>query len=199
MAFTPQPGEQFTIRRKVLKLFGAAFHIYDGNNTIVGFCKQKAFKLREDIRIYTNESMTTELVTMKARAIIDWSSTYDVTMPGGIVMGSLRRKGGTSTFIRDEWMIFDATGAQVGTVIENSGFLAIARRYIDYVSIIAPQSFKMARTDGSVVANLRQHFNPFVYRMGVSVSKDLKVYEPLDEMLVLAAACLIAAIEGRQG
>jgi len=199
MAFTPQPGEQFTIRRKVLKLFGAAFHIYDGNNTIVGFCKQKAFKLREDIRIYTNESMTTELVTMKARAIIDWSSTYDVTMPGGIVMGSLRRKGGTSTFIRDEWMIFDATGAQVGTVIENSGFLAIARRYIDYVSIIAPQSFKMARTDGSVVANLRQHFNPFVYRMGVSVSKDLKVDEPLDEMLVLAAACLIAAIEGRQG
>ncbi len=199
MAFTPQPGEKFTIRRKVLKIFGAAFHIYDGNNTVVGYCKQKAFKLREDVRIYTDESMNTELVTMKARAILDWSSTYDVTMPGDINMGSLRRKGAASTFLRDEWMIFDPKGVQVGAVKENSGFLAIARRYVDYVSIIAPQSFTMTRTDGSVVATLRQHFNPIVYRMGVSVSKDLKVDEPLDEMLVLAAACLIAAIEGRQG
>lgn len=199
MAFTPQPGEQFTIRRKVLKLFGAAFHIYDAQNALVGYCKQKAFKLREDIRIYTDESMSKELIIIAARAIIDWSATYDVTMPGGLVLGSLRRKGTASMFIRDEWMIFDATGTQVGTVTEKGGFMAFARRYIDYVNIISPQSYTMARMDGSAVAEFRQHFNPFVYRLGVAVSPDLKVDEPLDEMMVLAAACLIAAVEGRQG
>lgn len=56
MAFNIQPGEAYTIRRKVLKLFGAAFHIYNPAGAVVGFCKQKAFKLKEDIRVYTDET-----------------------------------------------------------------------------------------------------------------------------------------------
>ena len=36
---------------EVLKIFGAAFHIYDPHGALVGYCKQKAFKLKEDIRM----------------------------------------------------------------------------------------------------------------------------------------------------
>lgn len=83
MALDIKPGEQYTVRRKVFKFFGAAFHVYDPAGRIVGYCKQKAFKLREDIRIYTDESCTSELIVIKARSIIDFSSTYDVTLPDG--------------------------------------------------------------------------------------------------------------------
>ncbi len=54
MKFNIEPGEHYTIRRKVLKIFGAAFHIYDPHGNLAGYCKQKAFKLKEDIRIYTD-------------------------------------------------------------------------------------------------------------------------------------------------
>ena len=198
MAFVPAPGEQFTIRRKVLKLFGAAFHIYDANNNVVGYCKQKAFKLKEDIRIFTDESMSTELIRIAARSIIDFSSTYDIINPDGSVAGSMRRKGMSSTFLRDEWLLFDAKGNQVGTVKEDGSVMAFLRRYVDWVSLLSPQSFTLTRSNGSVAATLRQHFNPFVYRMGVAMSQDFDPNEPLDEMVVLAAACVIAAIEGRQ-
>ncbi len=48
----PQPWDlpTYRLRRKVLKLFGASFHVYDGER-VVAFCSQKAFKLREDIRL----------------------------------------------------------------------------------------------------------------------------------------------------
>lgn len=199
MAFIPAPGEQFTIRRKVLKLFGAAFHIYDANNQVVGYCKQKAFKLKEDIRIFTDESMSSELIRIAARSILDFSTTYDIINPDGSVAGSLRRKGMASTFLRDEWLLFDAKGQQVGTLKEDGSFMAFLRRYIEYVNLFSPQSFTLMRSNGTTAAKFRQHFNPFVFRLGVTMSTDFDPNESLDEMVVLAAACVIAAIEGRQG
>jgi uncharacterized protein YxjI len=197
MPLSPKPGEQYVIRRKVLKLLGASFHVYGPSGSVVAYCKQKAFKLREDIRLYTDESMSTELMRLATRQIIDFGATYDVTTPEGGVVGSLRRKGLKSTFLRDEWLVFNPAGKQVAMIREKgSGVAAIARRFIDLASVLFPQSFDVTRTaDGTALALYRQHFNPLVYRLSVSIVKD----DPeLDELVLLAAACLIAAIEGRQ-
>jgi len=195
MPFDIRPGESYVIRRKVFKIFGAAFHVYDPQGGLVGYCKQKAFKLREDIRIYTDESCSTEFLTIKARSIIDFGSTYDVTLPDGTALGSLRRKGLTSTFLRDHWLVFNESGRQVGELTEDGSVLAFARRFIELVSVIFPETFTLARTGGEPIAKYRQHFNPFVYRLSVTVVKD----DPeIDDLVILAAGCLIAAIEGRQ-
>ena len=152
----------------------------------------KASKL---LRIYTDESCSAEFLTIKARSIIDFGSTYDVTLPDGTALGSLRRKGLTSTFLRDHWMAFDAAGRQVGEFTEDGSFLPFARRFIEFVSILFPETFTLSRNDGTPIAKYRQHFNPFVYRLSVTVLKD----DPeIDDLVILAAGCLIAAIEGRQ-
>ena len=80
MAFTPAPGEKYTIRRKVFKVFGAGFHIYAADGQLAGYCKQKAFKLKEDLRVFTDESQSDELFRISARSIIDFSSTYDAAL-----------------------------------------------------------------------------------------------------------------------
>ena len=51
-----------------------AFHVYDSQENVVAFCKMKAFKLREDIRVYTSEDATNELLSIQARQIIDFSA-----------------------------------------------------------------------------------------------------------------------------
>lgn len=194
MPIRAKEGEQYTIRRKVLKVFGAAFHVYDEHGSVVGYCKQKAFKLKEDIRLYTDESMEEPLLTLSARSIIDFGATYDVTLPGGEAVGSLRRKGLSSTFLRDEWIIFDAEGTEVGRILEKSLLKAFLRR--GDLSVLFPQRYEVFRTGNEApVAAMRQHFNLFVYRLGLSVLHD---DEDLDELLLLGATCLIAAIEGRQ-
>ena len=74
----PLQSSEYTIRRQVFKLFGAAFHVYDGSGKLVGYSKQKAFKLKEDIHVYTDEGMSTEVLTIQARSIVDFSAAYDI-------------------------------------------------------------------------------------------------------------------------
>ena len=194
MPIKAKPGEQYTVRRKVLKIFGAAFHVYDEHGSVVGYCKQKAFKLKEDIRLYTDESMSSPLLTLSARSILDFGATYDLTLPDGTHAGSLRRKGLKSAFLKDEWIIFDDEGTEIGSLQERSMLMAFLRR--GDLSAFFPQRYDFFRTGSEEpVASIRQHFNWFVYRLGLSVHKD----DPdLDELILLGATCLIAAIEGRQ-
>lgn len=194
MGLRPAPGESYTIRRKLFVFFGASFHVYDGGGHVVAFCRQKAFKLREDIRLYSDDSMSREVLTMRARSIIDFGATYDVALPTGEVIGSLRRKG-LSSLARDAWRIFGPEGSEIATLQEDSTMLALARRFIGPVALLSPQRFHVRTASGLEIATLRTHINPFIYRLGIAIHED---HPELDELMVLAAGCLIAAIEGRQ-
>lgn len=187
-------GEQYTIRQKILKIFGAAFHITDAQGRLVGYCRQKAFRLREDLRLYTDESRSTELFSMRARSVLDFSTTYDVATPDGGVLGSIRRKG-LSSMMRDAWQVFDANSEPIAMLQEDSAGLALARRFVPLVAVFSPQRFDLVTSQGEPVAHFRTHFQPFVYRLGIKLHGEPP---PLDLFLVLAMGCLIAAIEGRQ-
>ncbi len=190
--------DAYTVRRKVFKLLGAAFHLLDARGNVIGYSRQKAFKLKEDIRVYTNEAMEQELLVILARSVLDFSATYDVVDPrsGNEPVGSLRRKGLKSAFVRDEWLIFSRDGQEIGLVQEESGLLGILRRTIDWVNLIVPQKYRVYAA-GTPVARLSTNFNPFVYRLAVAFSPGM--HEQIDPRLVLAASVLVAAIEGRQG
>ena len=191
-----RPEERYTVRRKILKVFGAAFHVYDQHGQVVAYCKQKAFKLKEDIRLYTDESLSTPLVVLQTKQIIDFGATFSVTLPSGEVIGSFRRKGLKSSFLRDHWDVFDNEGQLIAELRERGGFAPFARRYIDLVAAFFPQKYDLHPADGGPpIASIRQHFNWFVYRLGVTVHRE---DAQLDDLMLLSGASLIAAIEGRQ-
>ncbi len=196
MGVKPAAGEKYTIRRKVLKLFGAAFHVYDENGSVIGFCKQKAFKLKEDLKLYTGEDMTDMLLSLQALSVIDFSSTYTVKLPDGTSLGSLRRKGMKSSFVRDEWLMFDAEGTEIAMIRETGSVAPLARRYVNNAALLFPQKFELIRSsDSNLIAVFRQHFNPFIYRLGIAIREQ---DEGIDELFILGSACLISAIEGKQ-
>ena len=186
----------YLVRRKVLKLVGGAFHIFDPAGNVVLYSKMKAFKLKEDIRLYTDEDMQTEVLTIQARQILDISAAYDVMDPvSGDTVGSLRRKGMKSTFLRDEWTICGPDEAQIGSIKEDSTLKALARRFVDFVALLLPQQYHV-EVGGQTVCQFSQNFNPFVYKLNVDFTSDPDM--KLDRRLGLAAAVLMAAIEGKQ-
>ena len=187
----------YTVRKKFWKFFGAAFYILDEEGGVIGYCSQKAFKLKEDIRIYTDDSMTEELLVIKARSIIDFGATYDVTDPADNdrSVGSFRRKGWTS-LVRDEWMIFDADEEEIGKIQEDSTGLAIVRRLIGGMALlIAPQAYHL-EINGAQAAEMLTSRNPFIYKLNVTIDPDV---DGLDTRMIMAGAILLAAIEGKQG
>lgn len=197
MPVSAASGEKYTIRRKILKLLGGAFHIYDAQGRVVAFCRQKGLRLREDLRIYTDESCARELMTISTRQIIDFSPTFIVSISGGGELARLQRMGMRSTFVRDEWDVLSPEGKSIGRVREQgSTVTTIARRWIEVAAAVFPQSYALTTEDGRLIATFRQHLNPFVFKMGVSVHAG---DDEIDELLVLAVGCLITAIEGREG
>lgn len=186
----------YVIRQKVMKLFGASFYVQDAAGQTVLFSNQKAFKLREDIRIYTGEDMKTEMIAIRTAKIIDFSATYQVidSATGGLI-GALQRKGMKSLF-RDEWDILDARGAVMGRLIEDSGWLAVFRRLWEYATLIVPESFHV-EIGGQRVARMAQNRNPFVKKLTLDFSEDPG--HLLDRRLGIAAGVVLSAIEGRQG
>lgn len=189
MSTPPWELASYRIRRKVLKLAGASFHVFDGDR-VVAFCSQAAFKLREDIRLFTDESKTQELLAIRARQIMDFAAAYDVVdSRTRDKVGAVRRRGFAS-FVRDSWEILDADDRVLGRLEEDSMAMALLRRFL---SNLIPQSFHLQGPRGGV-ATLTQRFNPLVYSLDVRTSADTGI----DARLVLAAAILLAAIEGRQ-
>lgn len=184
---------EYTIRKKVFTLFASKFHIYDPTGKLVGFSEQKAFKLREDIRIYSDEAKTDERVVIKARQIIDFGAAYDVIdSQSGAKVGALKRKG-LASIVRDSWIVMDPDDREIGTIQEDSMAMALVRRFLPFCALI-PQTYHLRDKQSVELASFRQHFNPFIQKMTVSAGDD----STISRLLVLAGGVLLVAIEGRQ-
>jgi len=185
------PAAEYTIRKRIFSFPDTKFEVYNAEDELVGFSRQKAFRFKEDIRIYRDEDQSEEWVVIKARSVIDFSAAYDVLLAkDNERIGTLRRKG-MKSILQDEWSLLDADGEPAGVIKEDNLGMALLRRF---VANLVPQHFTLRDGEGNQWADFRQHFNPFVQKMTVTVEEDC----PFHPFLPLAAGILLVAIEGRQ-
>jgi uncharacterized protein YxjI len=182
----------YLLRRQAVALTGK-FRFYDPAGNLVLFSEQKMFKLREDIRVYADEAKTREVLSIKARQIIDFSAAYDVVdTEFNQKVGALRRKG-LRSILRDEWEVLDANDNVIGLLFEDSVALALLRRLL--LGAWLPQNYDISMGE-TRVADLKQNFNLFRYELNIDFSMDPTAR--LDRRLGLAAGILLAAVEGKQ-
>ncbi len=181
---------RYQLRKKVFTLFGAEFQITDDENNLVLYAKQKAFKLKEDIRLFADREMTNELLNVKARSVIDFSAAYDVfdSKNGDKLIGTLKRKG-LNSILRDEWIVLDENGQEIAKVQEDSMLLALIRRFM---TGLIPQQYDVFMGENRVM-DIKGRFNPFIFKTDLVFES-----ENFDKRLGLSLSILLAAIEGRQ-
>jgi uncharacterized protein YxjI len=183
---------QYLLKRQVFALTGK-LRFYNPQGELVLFSEQKMFKLREDIRIFADEQKTQEVLAVKARQIVDFSAAYDVVdSTTGEKVGALRRKG-LKSILKDEWEVLDPNDGVIGLLFEDNMTLAMLRRLV--LGSLLPQNYDLT-INNERVADLKQRFNLFRYEMDLDFSLDSA--RKLDRRLGLAAAVLLAVIEGRQ-
>lgn len=182
---------EFVAKRDVFAI-GGAFRIMDTEGNLLLYSRQKLFRLREDIRVYTDREMTQEALHIQARNIIDFSAAYDVfDSRTREKLGSIRRKGFHSMF-RDFWEILDTNEQVFASIKEDTSFLAFIRRFI--LKII-PQTYHIQTSNGQTLAKVVQRFNIFIHKFDIIFSNQQTI---LDKRLGIAAILLLLAIEGRQ-
>jgi hypothetical protein len=195
-------------RRKFWVIVGAKIHVTDpASERNVGFIQMKAWKLREDVRLFTDETMQQEVIRIHARTIIDIGATYDVfDSRTGEMPYSLRRKGLKSIFVRDHWDILDPNGNIIGEVQETSSGLALARRWLGIIPYVGPiidlalaffpQTYviNVITANGkALLANLTHRKNPFIVKMSLDTSA---AQVPVDPRLTLSITSMLSVIDG---
>jgi uncharacterized protein YxjI len=177
-----------TCRRKILAI-APTFEICDQLGHPLVFCQEKLFKIKDDIRIYSDASKQVELLRIGQRNIMDWAGIFDVTDPAsGQRIGVLRRKGWRS-FARDEWHIHDAFDRPVGRILETGG--AFWRRIFKFL----PYTFAF-HFENNAVGTFNQHFTWIGYRATMDITGWRNV--PYDRRLAFAGALLLMAVEAKE-
>jgi uncharacterized protein YxjI len=146
------------------KLLALASQIYirDANGNLLGYVKQKMFKLKEDINIFADEKQTQLLFNIKADKMIDWSANYSFTDARGNYLGSIKRQGMRSIW-KASYDIFDARGSQVMKIHEENGWIKVADALFGELPLVGILSgyvfnpvYVIERTDSTPIARLKK-------------------------------------------
>jgi len=115
--------------------FSPQVRITDASGQLVLYVKQKALALREDVRIFADEAQTRQLYQLNANKIIDFSATYNIAVPGGGLVGSVKRQGMRSIW-KASYGIQDAGGSEVGVIHEENPWLKVADAFLSEIPFL---------------------------------------------------------------
>lgn len=100
-----------------LATLGNRFTLTDSQGTTIAFIKQKMFKLRESIQVYSDTSQQNLLGTISTDKIIDWSAAYTLSDSSGAKIGSVRRHGSRS-LLKASYSVFNSQDQHTFEVTE---------------------------------------------------------------------------------
>jgi uncharacterized protein YxjI len=195
----PNAHDKFVLRQRIRPVVNQyEFSLTDDGDPIC-FVEQARFKFKEDIRFYTDDSKTTELMRIKARQRFDPRATYDITGADGTKIGEIKKVFGTS-LIRSTYEIDSPSGAV--TAQEKNLLVALFRRLVGFIPYVGdfadwlpiPYHFDFLR-DGEVIGTHARRIGKFrdVYDIDFSGDPERK----LDRRLVLAIAVGMDALQAR--
>lgn len=186
------------------KLLAIASQIYirDANGSLIGYVKQKLFKLKEDINIFTDESQTQLLYNIKADRVIDFSARYNFIDSGGRELGSIKRRGMRSLW-RANYEIFDAAGNQVMKINEENGWIKVVDALIGELPVVGVftgyffnPSYIISRTNDFPMARLQKQPAFFEGKFRLSALAPLSADE---EVRILLGALTMILLERSRG
>jgi uncharacterized protein YxjI len=196
----PNQHDRFVLRQRIRPIVNQyEFSLAENGDQPFCFVQQARFKFKEDIRFYTDESKSVELMRIKARQRFDPRATYDITGADGTKIGEIRKVFGAS-LIRSTYEISSPTATV--TAQEQNLLVALFRRLVGFIPYVGdfadwlpiPYHFDFLR-DGQVVGTHKRRIGKFRDIYDIDISADPE--RALDSRLVLAAAVGMDALQAR--
>lgn len=189
-----------SLRFKVIAI-SSQIYVLDANNNALCYVKQKAFKLKEDIRIFTNEDQQSLMGMISARSIIDFGATYDLKDENERPIGEMRRYGMRSILqAHYEVKVNDALAL---TITESNPVAKFVDNLVGGIPIIGVVSnyilhpkYAVTDADGKRLFVLKKM--PSLFERRFQIDCDAQV-DDQTERLSLLAMMLTVLLEGDDG
>ncbi|WP_412062527.1 hypothetical protein [Rubrivirga sp. IMCC45206] len=113
----------FQLSFKILAV-APQIRVTDATGSPFMYVHQKAFKLKEAVTVYRDESKATALYTIAADRILDFNAAYEIRDGHGRHVGTLARKGRRSLW-RARYDVLDADGQTVYRIHEDNAWTKV--------------------------------------------------------------------------
>ena len=185
---------------KLLAL-ASQIRVTDASGQMLGYVKQKAFKLKNDITVFSDEAQTNPLFGIKADRIIDFSAKYNFTAANGAPMGSIRRKGMRSIW-KSHYMVYDGE-TLIMEIHEESAWVKVFDSLIGEVPILGMftgylfnPAYLITRADGTLIARLQKQ--PAFFEGKFQLLQQAPM-SPAEETTVLLSVLTMTLLERMRG
>ncbi|MGI8669358.1 MAG: hypothetical protein ACR2J3_05840 [Aridibacter sp.] len=186
---------------KILAL-ASQIYIRDTNQQLIGYVKQKLFKLKEDINVFADESQTQLLFNIKADRVIDFSARYNFTAANGNFLGSIKRQGMRSIW-KANYEISDANNQIVYQINEESAWVKVFDSLVGEVPVLGMftgymfnPAYIVSKNDGTPIARLSKEAaffeSKFIFTPQIQIQTN-------EETLVLLGVLMMTLLERMRG
>jgi hypothetical protein len=177
-----------------LLAFAPQFLVKDAHGQPVAYVRQKLFKLKEAITVFTDEAQDQPLYQIKADRVIDFSPLYHFTDPQGLALGGIKRHG-----MRSMWkagfdvLDHDVTHFSINEKSVMTRFLDGLFGQIPLIGLLSGYLFhpayQVTRPDGTLVAELTKQ--PALFEGRFAAEQMAPVNEREEQQLLLALVTVL--------
>ncbi len=118
-----------------ISTFANDFTAYDADEKVIAYVKQKLFKLKEDISVFSDASQSKTNYKIKANKWLDFNTAYDFHNAEGKVFGKVVRKGWKSIW-KAEYQIVNEHEKTIYQINEENPWTKVLDRFAGEIPIL---------------------------------------------------------------
>ena len=182
--------------------FSNDFTATDANGNIVAYVKQKMFKLKEDISIYSDNTKTKLNYTIKADRWLDFSAAYSLKDRNGAEIGKITRKGWASIW-KAHYQIIDQYEKEQYMIREENGWVKVLDSILGEIPFLGllsgylfNPSYIVSDRNGKIIACLKKQPSMLGRKFEVN---QLVQFDTDDEERIVLSLMMMILLERKRG
>lgn len=185
-----------------ISTFANDFVATDASGATVAYVRQKMFKLKEDILVYTDESKTEINYRIQADRWIDFSAAYSFTDKSGSELGKIARKGWRSIW-KAKYELIDQNKKLQYHIREDNAWVKVFDSMFGEIPILGMftgyffnPSYSVLDLNNKPIVKLKKEGSFFGRKFSVSKLQEI---DKDDEYRILLGLMMMVLLERRKG
>jgi len=178
------------------------FTARDAHGKVIAYVRQKMFKFKEDIEVFSDESRTLVNYRIKADKWIDFSTAYSFTDNTGKELGKVARKGWASLW-KANYDIINQHQKQQYKIREENAWVKVADGLLGQIPILSiftgylfNPSYIVMDSKEQVVVRLKKDASFFGRKFTIS---QVKQTDADDDHRIMLSLMMLVLLERRRG
>ena len=178
------------------------FSITESNGNLLFYVRQKMFRLKEKVEVFSDRERTRKLFTINANKWLDFNTTYEFTNAQDNIQGRLSRKGWKSLW-RSHYEVFNSLGEQEFLITEKNPWTKVADSAAGEIPLLGfftgylfNPAYLIRNTKNEIVAELTK--NPSFFGRKFTLHKKAEIGVNQQEELLLGLFMMVL-LERRRG